>query len=435
MLKRGVFSSIGRKWGLQALVILLLFPLYACPAKETASTAPKTPPPAPVRIAEVNEREMPAQFTNVGSVEAFSTIMVKPQVSGELTEVSFTEGDVVEEGQKLFTIDPRPYEVAKEQAEANLAKSDAALELSKANVAKNKAQAENARAEFARDATLLKKGMCSQSEYDLAKANAEALDSSVDAEEANIRSANESIRASKAAIASAVLQLDYCTIKSPIKGKTGSLQLHRGNIVKTTDSTYLVNITQTEPIYVTFTVPEKHLWEIREEMSKGPLSITVVAPEHEDVPIKGQLAFIDNEVDQPTGSIRMKGKFSNEDGRLWPGMFVKVTLQIALRDNVVVVPAQAVQVGQNGPYAYVVTAEMKAELRNLKIGDTIDGLTVIHEGVNPGEKVITDGHLRVTPGGMVKLADANGGATKANDGAAKADDDAAKANDGAAKTK
>ncbi len=402
------YSEVFKRTALCAGLLSILI-LASCARENKAATGPATPPPAPVKIAEVKEQTVPVQVDSVGSVEAFSTIAVKAQVSGELTEVAFKEGEIVEEGQKLFTIDPRPFEVALEEANANLAKAEAQLQLSKANVAKYKAQAVNARAELERNATLLKKGMCSQSEYDQSRANAEALDSSVAAEEANINSANEAIRGMKAAIASANLQLDYCFINSPIKGKTGSLLAYRGNIIKPTDTTPLVTITQTTPIYVSFTVPERNLWEIREHMAKGTLEVTALVPEHEDVAIAGQLTFIDNQVNQETGTIRLKATFANEDGLLWPGQYVKAVLKISVRENAIVVPSQAVQVGQDGQYAYVVTDESKAELRRLTAGETVDGTTVIEDGLKPGEKVIIEGHLRVAPGGTVKIASENNG--------------------------
>ena len=391
------------------MAVLFISLLPACSPKKASSGGPPTPPPAPVKIAEVKEQVMPVELINVGSVEAYSTIMVKAQVSGQLVGVWFKEGDIVEEGQKLFTIDPRPYEVALEQANANLAKAEAQLGLSKANVARNKAQAENARAELDRNETLLKKGMVSQSEYDLSRATAQSGESSVAAEEANIRSANEAIRGAKASIADANLQLNYCTIASPIKGKTGSLLVYKGNIVKANDTTPLVIITQTMPIYVTFTLPEQHLWEVRERMAQRPLEVNATVPDHEDAPVAGQLSFVDNEVDQSTGTIRLKATFPNEDGRLWPGQYVKVVLQISVREKAIVVPAQAVQVGQEGPYAFVVADDMKAELRKLKTGDTLDALTVIQEGLKPGEKVITDGQLRVTQGATVKIVTESSG--------------------------
>jgi multidrug efflux system membrane fusion protein len=346
---------------------------------------------------------MPVQLAAIGSVEAYSTIQVKAQVSGALTQVLFNEGDVVGKDQTLFVIDPRPHQVALEQAEAGLARARAQLEQARANLARDQIQAANAQVDLDRDAALLPKGMVSKEEFDNVRTNAETLKAAVTADEAAVKSDQEAIRSAQAAIEDAKLQLGYCTIGSPIQGRTGSLLINRGNLVKANDAASLVVINQTAPIYVSFTVPEKDLSAIREHMAQGALEVKAIIPQQEDKPVTGKLTFIDNTVNQTTGTIRLKATFPNEDNRLWPGQFVNVTLQLTVQADAIVVPAEAVQTGQAGPYAYVIKPDMTAELRNLVVGDTQNSLTIIKEGLEPDDKVVTDGHLRVVPDVPVKI--------------------------------
>lgn len=388
----------------QCLCILTAMMILGACTKQQNSGKPLTgAEKAPVRVATVEQRAVPVALHTIGTVEAYSTIAVRAQVGGELLSVHFKEGDVVEQGQLLFNIDPRPYEVALKQAEANLDKAKAQVEQAKATLAKDRAQANNAQTELKRSETLLPKKMVSQEEHDQVQTNAQALQDAVAADAAAVKSAVESIRAAEAAIDDATLRLDYCTIQSPIRGRTGSLQIHPGNLVKANDTTPMVTITQTEPIYVTFTLPEKHLSEVRKQMESGTLEVNTVLPGGEAAPIAGRLSFIDNTVNQATGTIRMKALFENTDGRLWPGQFVEVQVQVAVLDEAVVAPSQAIQTGQMGTYAYVVKPDLTVELRKVKTGESVDGMTVIIEGLEPDETVVTDGQVRVKPGAAVSV--------------------------------
>lgn len=359
--------------------------------------------PAPVRVAAVTRQSVPLELSDQGRVEAYSIIQVKAQVSGELTEVHFLEGDMVEQGQILFAIDKRPFEIKLREAEANLARVQAQLEQATANKARDVAQAENAKVELERDAALIKKGMVSQEEYDKVKSTVEALNAAVAADDAAIKAAVQSIESAKTAIDDARLQLDYCTICSPIRGRTGSLLVHRGNLVKANDTNPLVTITQTQPIYVNFTLPEKDLLAVREAMGKGSVEVRAVAPKHEDTPAVGTLTFVDNTVNKTTGTIRLKATFENNDELLWPGLFVRVAVQVGVEQDAVVAPAASIQPGQDGAYAYVVNGDMTAELRQITAGVTWGGVTVVKQGLNPDEQVIVDGVLRVTPGAAVRI--------------------------------
>lgn len=396
----------------RSLVILAaLAVLCGCVKQENGAKRPGAEK-APVRIAAAERRAVPVALHTIGTVEAYSTIAVRAQAGGELRTVHFKEGDVVEKGQLLFSIDPRPYEVALKQAEANLAKAQAQAEQAKAALAKNQTQADNAQTERKRSETLLPQKMVSQEEYDRARTSARALQEAVAADAAAVKSAIEAIRAAEAAMDDAKLRLEYCTIQSPIRGRTGSLQIHPGNLVKANDTTPMVTITQTEPIYVTFTLPEKRLSEVRGQMESGALAVDAVLPDEADAPVSGRLCFIDNTVNQATGTIRMKAEYENKEGRLWPGQFVDVRIQMAVLEEALVVPGQAIQTGQNGTYVYVVTPDLTAELRTVKTDASMDGMTVINEGLQPEEKVVIDGQVRVKPGGTVSILSDSPGTQK-----------------------
>ncbi|MCC6490494.1 MAG: efflux RND transporter periplasmic adaptor subunit [Candidatus Hydrogenedentes bacterium] len=393
-----------------AAVLLVLLMTGACSKNETGKPGAAGPRPAtPIHAASATTENVPIQLPAIGAVEPLATIEVKSQVSGIITDVLFEEGQVVEEDQVLLIIDRRPFEVALQAAEANLSRSQAEHQEAVSMVARDKAQAENARKELARDTELLSRGTISQEEFDQSQANAEALEADVRADEAAVQSAAEMVRASRAAIDEAQLQLEYCTIRSPIRGKTGSLLIHKGNLARAGDTVPLVVINQTQPIYVSFTLPEGNLSEVRSSMSSGSLAVQAVIPGEEDRPVSGAVTFIDNAVDAATGTIRLKATFSNEEDRLWPGQFVDVVLDIDTIENAVVVPSEAVQVGQSGPYVYVVKPDLTVEVRGLATGDTVDGKTIVTEGLQPGETVATDGQMRLAPGATVKVLDESGG--------------------------
>lgn len=398
-----------------ATAILLATLAAACNNAEKAIPSGQRPKESvPVRVLQVTQEEVPVQLHTIGNGEAYSTIHVKSQVSGEITGVSFAEGGVVQQGQVLFTIDPRPFEVALKEAEANLARAQSQYEQAKAAASRNKAQADNAKVELERDSVLLSRGTISQAEFDQTHTNSSALNAALRADEAGVQSAAEMIRVAKSGVDDAKLQLDYCTIRSPISGKTGSLMLHKGNLVKANDTLFLVAIMQIQPIYVSFAIPETNLSEVKREMASGSLKVDALIPNEEDNPVIGELTFVDNEVDMSTRMIRLKAAFANEDNRLWPGQSVDVVLNVRVRTSAIVAPAQAIQVGQRGPYAYVVKPDMTVELRSVKVGDTHEAKTIIEDGLRPGDSVVTDGQMRITPGASIKiLTDAADRETKA----------------------
>jgi len=330
-----------------------------------------------VTVAKVEQKDVPMQIRLIGNVQPFSTVSVHALVNGQLTRVSFKEGDNVRKGQPLFTIDPRPYEATLQQAEANLARDEA--------------QYRNAQSEAARYGELVKKDYVTKEEYEKMTSGAEA--------------AKAVVAADRAAVENARLQLSYCNIVAPIDGRTGGLMVHAGNIVHTNDSNPLVVINQVTPIYVQFAVPESQLGSMR---SRRDLGVPVTAsPRGGGAAIAaGRLSFMDNAVDTTTGTITLKALFGNENRALWPGQFVTVAVTLQDRPKAVVVPSQAVQTGQRGQYVYVVKEDRSVEMRPVKVAETVDQQSIIEKGLGPGETVVTDGQLRLTPKSHVEVKNA-----------------------------
>lgn len=363
------------------LLLCLLTPgLWACSGSR--SEAPVAPPPVPVSAAVVQQKTVPLVLKTIGNVEASATVSVKALVGGELLRVHFREGQEVREGDLLFTIDPRPHQAALREAQAKLARDQALLK--------------KARDDARRYARLIQDDLISREQFDQVTATAQALEATV--------------RADEAAVESARLKLAYCTIRSPITGRTGSLLVHQGNIVKAEDEKHvLVVIHQIQPIYISFTLPEQHLGAIQAAQAAGPVTVTAVIPGETDRPVSGRLSFVDHAVDQATGTLRLKATFPNEDRRLWPGQFVEVAVKLADDPDALVVPARAVQTGQGEQYVYTITAGSTVEYRAVTVKRHLEGEAVLAGGVKPGEMVVTDGHLRLTPGARVTVKNSGGG--------------------------
>jgi multidrug efflux system membrane fusion protein len=356
----------------------------------------------PVLAASVVSKTVPVEITAIGNVEAYSTVSVKALVGGELTRVHFKEGHDVRQKDLLFTIDPRPFEAALKQVEANLAKDTALLRQFEANLARDQAQAKNAEVQARRYADLYTEGVVARELSDQFHTSADSLDATLRADRAAIDNANAAIQADKATRENALLELAYCSINSPMDGRTGNLIIHQGNVVKANDLP-LVTINQVQPIYVTFTVPEQNLPDIKRAMAVRTLEVRVVVPKDEGVPERGRLTFVDNTVDMATGTIRLKGTFDNEHKRLWPGQFVNVALILSTRPNALVVPSRAIQTGQSGQYVFVIKPDSTVEIRPVGIGSSVQGEIIIERGLNPGEAVVTDGQLRLVPGAKVTV--------------------------------
>ena len=415
------------------LLLVLVGGLAACSGERAESKQPPPRPVVSVAVAPVEQKAMPLQIQAIGTVEAYSVVSVRAQVGGELQRVHVKEGQQVKKGDLLFTIDPRPFEAALAQAQAILAKdtglvqqAKAALQRDHARVlqtraalARDQAQARTADAEAKRYAELYKRELISLEQSEQFHTTAEALAATVRADEADVKSAEETVRADEAAITAAEqtvrgdeaavdnakIQLGYTKIASPIDGRTGSLMLHEGNIVRaggTTDST-LVVINQILPVYLSFTVPQQQLPAIRRYMAEGSLEVRAT-PSGDAQPQRGTVTFVDNVVDAATGTIRLKGTFANAERRLWPGQFANVELVLSTEPDAIVVPAQAVQTGQgNSTFVFVVKDDSTVETRRITVKRTQGSETVVGDGLKAGEKVVTDGMPRLAAGTKVEV--------------------------------
>ncbi len=369
---------------LAALITLLVLVFQSCSKKSTGMYSRKTA--VPVVAAAAVKETVPMQISTMGNVEAYSTVSVKALVGGELKEVYFREGQFVDKGARLFLIDPQPYEAALEQAKANLQR--------------DKAQFENAEQDVKRYEDLVKKDYVTQEQYEQIKTNAEALSATVMADDAMVRNAQ--------------LQLGYCSINAPISGRTGDLLIKAGNIVKANDTTPLVTIQQIKPVYVTFSLPEQYVPDIREYSQHKRLKVSaflsgasavepVIGTGKTDASLTGELTFMNNTVDTATGTILLKGTFQNEREILWPGQFVTVTLTLTSIPDAIVIPRRAIQVSQTGQYVFVVRQDNTVEARKIVSNYSYNHESIIEKGISPGEMVVTDGQLQLVDGSRVAI--------------------------------
>jgi membrane fusion protein, multidrug efflux system len=331
-------------------------------------------PAVPVIASYVTRKSVPIEVSAIGNVEAYSTVSIKAQVSGELLEVHFKEGDSVRKGQQLLTIDPRPYQAALAQAQAALARD-------KALAANNHAQAQ-------RYAKLLEAGIVPPQE-------AESFTSAADASDAVVN-------ADAAAMQTAQINFEFCRIYSPIDGRTGYLMLKPGNLVKVADVPIVV-INQVSPIFVNFTVPQEVLPDIRKFMAQGTLPVTATLPNDSGPDEHGTLTFVDNAVDPTTGTIHLRATFANSQNRLWPGLYVNVMLMLSKEADATVVPAHAIVPGQKGPFVYVVKSDHTVEARPVVSNRAVDGESVIEKGLEVGETIVTEGQVSLAPGTKVEI--------------------------------
>jgi membrane fusion protein, multidrug efflux system len=388
-----------------AFAIPVLLAQIACNSAAPASKAPggraSAFPASPVTAAKAELRDVPVQVRQIGSVEPVAIIAVKAQIGGELTKVLFREGDDIRKGQQLFEIDPRPYRQAMDQAQAAIEKDNALIAQAEANLSRDRVQTANAKEQADRYQALAKDGLISKDQNSTYQTTFNSQNEALRADEAAINSAKASLNVDKAALETAKLNLSYCSISSPIDGRAGSLLVQAGNLVKANDTTALVNINQLEPVYVTFSVPEQLLADIRAYSKGTPLAVTaIVSPEHSSV---GHMTFIDNLVDNTTGTIKLKAEFPNADRSLWPGQFVNVVMTLRTLHAVTVIPSEAIQSGQQGQFVFVLKSDQTVETRPVKPGQTVENQIVVESGIAPGETVITDGQMRLVPGARVKV--------------------------------
>ncbi|MBX7223879.1 MAG: efflux RND transporter periplasmic adaptor subunit [Blastocatellia bacterium] len=368
--------------------------------------ARKGPPPVeavPVVAAKAELKTVPIEVRAIGNVEAVSSVAIRALVSGELTKVHFEQGQDVKKGDLLFSIDPRPLQAALDQARAVYAKDSAQKAQLQAVLNKDMVTWRNAQAEAARYHQLFTQGLISVEQEQQYKVTAETAGATIEADKAAIQNSEAVLKADQAAIDNAVVQLSYATIRSPMDGKTGNLQVFAGNLVKANDTTPLVTINQISPVFVTFSLPEKELNRLKQFQSKGAITVTVTLPTDAGHKGSGELVFVDNQVDMTTGTIKLKAKLGNSERSLLPGQFVNVVMTLGDHTDAVVIPAAAIQLSQDGPYVYVVNPDQTVALRPVKVGSTLDTQAVIEKGVEPGEMVVTEGQLRLTPGAKIKF--------------------------------
>jgi multidrug efflux system membrane fusion protein len=331
-------------------------------------------PPIPVLVQPAATRAVPLTLRAIGNVQAINSVAVRPQVTGPLTKVAFQQGQPVSKGQLLFEIDPRPFQASLDQAQAALAR--------------DRATAEQATSQAQRYAGLLKQGFVSAEQASQFQASAEAGAATVRADEATVENAK--------------LQLSYTQIRSPIDGVAGGVQLTVGNLVSPTGSTPLVTINQVHPVYVSFTVPENQLAQVRKYRAEHPLTVQAT-PAGADKPATGTLAFQENQVDPQTGTMRLRATFPNQDGALVPGQFTDVTLQLDVQQDALTVPSAAVLQSQSGPNVFVLQPDNTVELRPVTLERQTDQWAVVSKGLQPGEQVVTDGQVSLAPGAKVVL--------------------------------
>lgn len=362
--------------------------------------------PVLVTVATAANRTVPVQAQVIGSVEAYSTVSIKAQISGQILKVDFREGDFVAEGQLLFTLDPRAIEAQVQQLEANILRDHAQLGQQEANVARDRASETNAIAQKERAARLWKEGIVSKEQYDQFETAAETASAVVKADIAAVANARAQIAASKAALENQKVQLGYTKIYAPVAGRTGAVATKVGNIVQA-NTTELTTINQVEPIFVSFALPEAFLGVLHRNAGRE-LPVQVASDDVAGSADSGRLTFVDNAVDTTTGTIRLKATFANSSRKLWPGQFVRVTMQLENKPNAVVVPSQAIQSGQNGTFVYRVKPDQRVEIRPVVAGERLDQEVVVDSGLQAGETVVTEGTLRLVDGALIKVADTAG---------------------------
>jgi len=346
-----------------------------------AADAP-VPPPAPgvpVTVGKVEAKDMPVILTGIGTVQAYNMVLIRPRVDGQIVKVNFQEGQEVKAGDPLVQIDSRPYKAVYDQATAKLETDQATLA--------------NAQRNYDRDAQIVASNLAvSRQQFDNDKTAVATGQGLVDSD--------------KAAVEAAQVNLDYCDIHAPISGRLGVRLVDIGNIVHAADPAGLVTITQTKPIYVTFTMAQEHLHKIHEKQALSPLTVEAFGNDNATLLSTGKLTVIDNTIDQATGTVRLKATFDNADERLWPGEFVNVRLLLQIRKGVPTVPAQTVQEGADGKYVYVVKPNDTVERRTVEVADVQDGMAVIARGLTAGDSVVVDGQYRLTDGARIRVVPA-----------------------------
>jgi multidrug efflux system membrane fusion protein len=413
------------RWPL--LLYLLVIAVFAGCSKNTAQVSFERPP-APVSVTAAVTQDVPTYIDAIGKTVAREVVSIQPQVSGRITKIHFTDGTNVKKGDLLFTIDPQPFQAKVREAQAKVAQDIALKKQAEANLASEIAKANWGAVQVNRYRSLVQDGVVSREQYEELVATQKSLEANVGSARAAVNSAEESIKVDTAAVESAKVELSYCTIRSPIDGRAGQRLVDVGNVVNpgggannntsssgnpASGNTLLV-IERLDPIYADFTISQNSLAEVQQQMRANKLIAEVRLPETTDNPAVGQLTFLNNSVENTTGTVSLRATVSNSDLRFWPGRFVNIRLVLNTIHQAVLIPATAPQMSANGSFVYVVKQDSTAEQRPVTLGQRQGELIVVQTGVNAGERVVTTGQIGVTPGGKVSIEQAPvaSGATK-----------------------
>ena len=403
--------------------VLYLIGVSACLFTGCANKAQQNfaRPPAPVTVTVAITQDVPTYLDAIGKTVAREVVSIQPQVSGRITKIHFTDGANVRKGDMLFTIDPRPFEANIRQAQANVSKDIALKKQAEANLAKDVAQAKWGEVQVKRYGELVQGGVVPREQYEQLRANADSLNATVDADRAAVHSADEAIKVDTAAVDSAKVQLSYCYIRSPIDGRAGQRLVDVGNVVNPGGSSgssassgsssngpsgngnSLLVIERLDPIYADFTISQDSLGDVQQQMRAGRLKTEVRLPDNPENSVTGQLTFLNNAVENATGTVNLRATIPNEGHRFWPGRFVNIRLVLNTIHGAVLVPANAPQMSGKGSYVYIVKQDSTVEQRSVSLGQRQGDLIVVEKGVEAGERVVTNGQLGVTPGGKVRI--------------------------------
>ena len=405
----GCLRSQGNRIALLALIMCAGL-ASACQKKEPLEVQR---PPAPVTVAAAVTQDVPVYLDAIGKTVAREVVSIEPQVSGRVIKIHFADGTDVKKGDLLFTIDPQPFEVSLQQARANLARSAALKAQAEATLAKDTAQAKTGDIEKRRYEQLVETGVVSRQQYDQVRTDSEALNATVSADVAAIRSAQQAMKVDEASIASAQVQLAYCYIRSPIDGRAGQRLVDVGNVVNPGNmgqKTSMLVIQRVDPIYADFTIPQSELSAVQRNMAQGTLKAEVRLPDEPNNPVSGDLTFVDNAVQNTTGTVNLRTTIANSDRKFWPGRFVNIRLVLSTIRSAILIPAAAPQMSAKGEFVYVVGNDLKAELRPITLGQRQGEQVVIEQGLKGGERVVVQGQIAVIPGEIVSLTES--GATE-----------------------
>jgi multidrug efflux system membrane fusion protein len=376
-------------------------------------------PPAAVSVTVAVSQDVPTYLDAIGKTVAREVVSIQPQVSGRITQIHFTDGADVKKGQLLFTIDTRPFDASLRQAQANVSRDTALKKQAEANLAREIAQAKWGEVQLARYRKLVEQGVIPREQYEQLQANQDSLNANVGSARAAVNSAAEAIKVDTAAVESAKVQLSYCFIRSPIDGRAGQRLADIGNVVNpggssgnsgsgASSNNGLLVIERLDPIYADFTISQNSLAEVQQQMRAGKLRAEVRFPDTADEAVVGQLTFLNNVVENATGTVNLRATIPNAGHRFWPGRFVNIRLVLNTIHQAVLVPANAPQMSAKGSFVYVVKQDSTAEQRPVSLGQRQGDLVVVENGVAAGERVVVNGQIGVTPGGKVLVEQPRG---------------------------